>query len=569
MKKALFTLLMAAVPVCMNAQIRIFEPTIISWERPNLSVETFKDLVFTAYTDHNPNTGLSTPVLKVTDINGVSIPGWFNYLDLGADVNLMDFTVRPSQEHLFFTGYEWNFPYRMFILETDFAGNFVQLCWHGLANGNGYIPHQIIYSEGAQQTVVVGTEVNAPLAASNTYTVGKTGYVMAVDANNVCNVAFLVESETPTSVSDDADMLETVTEMPSGYFIGGSANFTSWWSNTQELFTMGVDYAGTVLYSNIWSNTNYHHAGSSVLYSPNTNTVVVMSNNSVIHQFMVGHFDWTTGQPLNPASPFNCHMTSSLPISSGIDQNGFRLQETAHGEFVIGGYYGTWWPSATTLPSMITPFQVTLDASLTNMLFFKYYQSENNYNSGDYFSMMGNSVYINTPDMIVYNRDFDRTFLVNHNTNRKGFDLHVSSPYDHFKCETPVPSNWFDRVTPDQGPAAHPWPPYYTGSGWEQPMQRGTKAERICAKSLTAEADGKVDATLFPNPATEFLTIESNDVLRSIRMIDLNGTVVQVIDVEAADMEWTLSVKDLKAGVYFVEMENEDGILTRERFVKE
>jgi hypothetical protein len=569
MKKALFTLLMAAVPVCMNAQIRIFEPTQISWERPNLSVETWKDLVFTAYTDNNPQTNLSTPVVKLTDINGNLIPGGFNYLDLGIDVNLMDFTINEPQKHLIFTGYTWGFPYRMFILETDFFGNFVQLCWHGASSGNGYVPHQVIYSSNANQVVIVGTEVNAALAASNTYTVGKTGFIMAVDGGNFCNVAFQVESDTPSASGDDADMLETVTEMPNGYFMAGSANFSSWWSNTQELLTMGVDYAGTTLYSNIWSNTNYQHAGASVLYSQNTNTVAVMSNNSVIHQFMVGHFDWTTGQPVNPASPFNCHMTASLPIAGGIDQNGFRLQETAHGEFVIGGYYGTWWPSPTTLPSMITPFQVTLDASLTNMLNFKYYQSDNNFNSADYFSMMGNSVYINTPDMIAYNRDFDRTFLVNHNSTKKGFDLHISRPYDHYQCETPVPSNWFDRVTPDQGPSWDPGNSDYAGGGWEAPIQRGTKAQRLCAKSMTSETEGKVDATLFPNPATEFLTIESNDVLRSIRMLDMNGAVLQIVNVDAADMEWTLSVKDLKAGVYFIEMENEDGIMTRERFVKE
>jgi hypothetical protein len=569
MKKALFTLLAAAVPVCMHAQIRIFEPTNISWERPNLSVETFKDLVFTAYTDNNPATNLSTPVLKVTDINGNLIPGWFNYLDLGADVNLMDFTVRPNVEHLIFTGYEWNFPYRMFILETDFAGGFVQLCWHGLASGgDGYIPHQVIHSEGAQQVVIVGTEVNAPLTASNTYTVGKTGFMMAVDLNDFCNVLFKVNSDTPAS-GNDSDMLETVTETPIGYFMAGSANFSSWWSNTQELMTMGVDYAGTLLYSNIWSNTNYQAAGASVLYSGNTNTVAVLANNSVIHQFMVGHFDWNTGQPINPASPFNCHMTTSLPIGGGVDQNGFRLQETTHGEFIIGGYYGTWSPGPGTLPSRLTPFQVTLDPSLTNVLFFKYFQADNNFNSGDYFSMMGNSVYINTPDMIVYNRDFDRTFLVNHNTGQKGFDLYISRPYDHFECERPVPWTWFDRVTPDQGPVSNPMPPYYTGGGWESPIPRDTKAERLCAKSMTAETEGTADAILFPNPATEFLTIESNDVLRAIRMTDINGALVQTVNVEATDTEWTLSVKDLKAGVYFIEMENEEGILTRERFVKE
>lgn len=569
MKKALFTLLLAAVPVCASAQLRILERTQISWERPNLSVETYKNVVFTAYTDNNPNTGLSTPVVKMTDINGNPIPGFFNYLDLGTDVNLMDFTVRQSTNTLIFTGFTWGFPYRMFILETDFAGNFVQLCWHGLSSGgHGYVPHQVIHSENAQQVVVVGTEVDAALTPSNAYTVAKTGFVMAVDLNDFCNVRFKVHSDTPSS-GNDSDMLETVTEMPNGYFMAGSANFTSWWSNTQELLTMGVDYNGAPLYSNVWSNTNYQAAGASVLYSANTNTVAVLANNSVIHQFMVGHFDWTTGQPTNPASPFNCHMTSTLPIASGVDQNGFRLQETAQGEFVIGGYYGTWSPGPTTLPSMITPFQVTLDQSLTNVLFFKYYQSENNYNSADYFSLMGNSVYINTPDMIVYNRDFDRTFLVNHNSIQQGFDLYVSRPYDHFKCEKPVQWTWFDRVTPDQGPVNHPMPPYHFGPGWESPMQRGSKPKLLCAKSMTAETEQTIDATLYPNPATEFLTIESNDVLRSIRMIDINGAVVQTVNVAATDMEWILSVKDLKAGVYFIEMENEDGILTRERFVKE
>ena len=192
MKKALFTLLMAASPVCFHAQ-RVFENTNISWEHPNLSVETFKDYVFAGFTDINPNTGLLSPTVKVTDFMANPLASF--YLDLGQDATLMDFVVRPASNTLLFTGYLTYSPKALFVVETDFAGNMLQANIHIENNGNEQIPHQIIVSESMQQVIIVGTEIQGALTATNYTTVPKTGLVLGLDLNNQAINLFSYESD--------------------------------------------------------------------------------------------------------------------------------------------------------------------------------------------------------------------------------------------------------------------------------------------------------------------------------------------------------------------------------------
>lgn len=562
MKKALFTLLLAASPVCFHAQ-RVFEGTIISWEHPNLSTETYRDFVFAGFTDRNPGTGLFSPTVKVTDFAANPLASFF--LDLGTDATLMDFVVRPATETLLFTGYLTNSPKELFVIETDFAGNMIQSNIHVQLSGYDQIPHQIIVSESAQQVLIVGTEIQGMLTPTNYTTIPKTGMILGLDLANQAINLFSFESDSPGGGSFDHDMLESVTEVPGvGYFMTGSANEP--FGFEQNLYVMGIDYAGAVMHSNIWDNTNSHYAGSSVMYSAASNVVYLLANNSVIHQYQVTFCDPATGAILTNMFSYT---PVGFPIGGGIDVNGFRLQETRNNEIVIGGYITAW--NTIYLPTKITPFHVTLDASLTTALDFQLYQSNNDWNSGDYFSMLGNSVYINTPDIIAYNEWYDQNYMVNPNDIMKGYDLTVSHPTNKTGCIKQYPTNLLLRTPVNVGTASVPFLPMYHIPLTENPNPRIWKETVLCKqKNLEITASGSATGMLFPNPATDQLTVGLETGIRSLKLIDLNGSLIQSVDLGSdARTEWTLSVVALKSGVYIIETVDTEGTVVRERFVKE
>jgi Secretion system C-terminal sorting domain len=562
MKKALFTLLVAASPVCFHAQ-RVFENTDISWEHPNLSVETFKDFVFASFTDRNPGTGLLSPTVKVTDFAANPLASF--YLDLGQDATLMDFVVRPASNTLLFTGYLTNSPKELFVIETDFAGTMIQSNIHVQASGYDQIPHQIIVSESAQQVLIVGTEIQGMLSASNYATIPKTGMILGLDLSNQAINLFSLESDSPSGGFFDSDMLESVTEVPGvGYFMTGSANEP--FGSEQNLYVMGIDYSGAVTHSDIWDNTNSRYAGSSVMYSPTYNVVYLLANNSVIHQYQVTYCDPNTGAILTNMFSYT---PVGFPVGSGIDVNGFRLQETIHNEIVIGGYITAW--NTIYLPTKITPFHVTLDATLTTALDFQFYQSDNNWNSGDYFSMLGNSVYINTPDIIAYNDLHELTYMVNPNDFMKGYDLTVSHPTKKTGCTKKNATNLLVRTPINVGPASTPFLPMYNLPLTENPNPRLWKEKVLCKqKNLEITASGSVTGMLFPNPANDQLTVSLETGIRSLKLVDLNGALIQSVNLGAdARTDWTLSVAALKSGVYVIETVDTEGTIVRERFVKE
>lgn len=556
MKKTLTLLLLAAAPVTLFGQ-RILERTNNSWNHPDLSVETYGDLVFAACSDLNTNTGFLSPMIKVTDVNNNAINSF--YLDIGLDVVLMDFVVRPANASLLFTGYLQAAPNRLFVIETDFTGNMLQMNIHSEMNGWEQIPHQIIVSENNQQVVIVGTEIQGILSATNYATVPKVGFILGLDLNNQTAVLYSLESDSPGLGVFDSDMLESVAEVPNGYFIVGSANDPG--SNEQNLHLMGIDIFGNVTHTNIWDNTNSRYAGSSVLFSQN-GRLYVLANNSVIHQYQIMECDPNTGVLL---SNLFSYTPVGFPVGSGIDVNGFRLQETTAGDLLIGGYITCW--NTSILPNRLTPFQVTIDQNLGVALDFKLFQSDNNAPLAGYYNESGNSVFINTPDIIAYNQWVNKSYLVNPNSNMGGYDMNNALPIKKSPCSVQYLTNQLIR-TPFNISVSTIYPVPYIGTPYqEHPDPRHVDEKKLCTKSL-ALTNSEGDATLYPNPATESITLTSEEKLQTIRVMDISGAVVATIPGDNR-FEWTIDLKALKTGIYILETEDFNGNRTRERFVKE
>lgn len=535
---------------------------------PNLSVETFLDFVISGYTETNPATGLLTPTFKVS--NAVGAPLNTYYVDYPDDIYLMDFTIREATKTIILTGMTAvttaGTPYKMIVAEVDFmSGSPVQSSIEYTFNGNSMVPHQVICSEATSQVTIVGTEIAGTITSSNYSTIPKFGFVLGLDLNNFNSIIYPpIEMDLPATSLWDYDMLENITEVPgSGYFISGSCNPPA--SGEQNLIIMGTDYAGNVTFSNIIDNTNSRFAGSSVMYNPSRDVVYLLANNSVIHQFQVAICDPLTGAFL---SPWTRHQITSYPIGSGVDQNGFRLQQSNANLIVIGGYLSAPFGA---LPQRLTPFQITMKDNLS-FLMAKVYQSGNNSPlSPSYFEESGNSVFINTPDMITYNTYSDRTYLVNQNTNNGGFDLDVSSLLSVSKCEKSVPVSTF-TVNPvfvgtgNFTPLAM-YPVTYMPTVGQRPIQ-----EMILCKSVApAIAMNTPEITLAPNPATDLLNVTlDEETIQSVLVYDMKGNLV--LSQKGSDRGMNvmaIGVGKLGQGAYIIEVATKEGNMHRERFVKE
>jgi len=562
MKNTLFTVML--IVANLSFAQRQFTPTTGSWNYQNLSVETYGQRVITGFSEINPTTGLISPTFKITNLAGTPIAAF--HLNFPSDpVYLMDFTINTTNQTIVLTGMtaavSATTPHKLFVAEVSFAGVLIQCNLEYLSSGlNSMIPHQIIHSPTTNQVVVVGTEVAGLLTATNAFTIPKNGFILGLNANNFNLILFTSSMTTPVSGTNDSDMLENITEVTgTGYFISGSANNAV---NEQNLLTMGIDYAGVTTHSTIHDITNFQFAGSSVLYSAGLNRVYLLCNNSIQHTFQITYFDPITGAIL---SPFFQHVITTLPVGTGADVNGFKLQQTQNLQILVSGYVST---PAGALPTLITPFQMLFNPPINALVAGKLYGSGNNSPLAGYYSEVGNSVYINTPDISAYNQASGKNYIVNQNTVNGGYDLNISSISTISACEKAIKANPGSVPTTIVGSANYLPLPMYPGPYTPSITARSLNQTVLCAASSLIVANPII--TLAPNPANESITINSESGIQHIIIYDLKGNSVQNLSiVETMREGLKLDVSQLTKGVYIIVVTDNNGDLIRERFVKE
>ena len=88
------------------------------------------------------------------------------------------------------------------------------------------------------------------------------------------------------------------------------------------------------------------------------------------------------------------------------------------------------------------------------------------------------------------------------------------------------------------------------------------------------EIDGVANFNVYPNPSTDNVTIsyalESSSAMK-VTITDLNGNVIETISSamqNAGIQKMNVSTESYAAGVYFVQIENENGVATT-KFVKQ
>jgi hypothetical protein len=77
------------------------------------------------------------------------------------------------------------------------------------------------------------------------------------------------------------------------------------------------------------------------------------------------------------------------------------------------------------------------------------------------------------------------------------------------------------------------------------------------------ELSADLQAVLYPNPATDFVTIETNFEIENIKVVNYVGQVVLSQDVNGMNLQ--INTSDYRSGMYFVQMENADGVVITKR----
>ena len=75
-----------------------------------------------------------------------------------------------------------------------------------------------------------------------------------------------------------------------------------------------------------------------------------------------------------------------------------------------------------------------------------------------------------------------------------------------------------------------------------------------------------VDVELYPNPASDEITVSSSETINSINIYSIIGP--QVYTASPHDNSYTLSVKDLSPGVYITQINTDSGSCAKKLIVK-
>ena len=84
-------------------------------------------------------------------------------------------------------------------------------------------------------------------------------------------------------------------------------------------------------------------------------------------------------------------------------------------------------------------------------------------------------------------------------------------------------------------------------------------------ESLSIDEANAETVKLYPNPAKNMIEMTSNQVIKSLMVIDINGRVLQILEILTTD--YSLDISNLSKGVYFVELQSGESKSTK-KFIK-
>lgn len=92
-------------------------------------------------------------------------------------------------------------------------------------------------------------------------------------------------------------------------------------------------------------------------------------------------------------------------------------------------------------------------------------------------------------------------------------------------------------------------------------------AQQPCPTSI-AEQEELFDVTLFPNPASNVLTIQTTAALNSYQVVDALGKEVAAESLTQGPGRFEINIANLESGIYFITVTGADGKTARTKFQK-
>jgi len=90
---------------------------------------------------------------------------------------------------------------------------------------------------------------------------------------------------------------------------------------------------------------------------------------------------------------------------------------------------------------------------------------------------------------------------------------------------------------------------------------------QVSASAAIPEISTKVYTNIYPTPAKDYLTIESNSKVQLLKIVNMIGDVVYEKQYNAKKV--TLNTSDLKSGIYFLQVEYPEGKMSKKIVISE
>ncbi|OCA69208.1 hypothetical protein BBH99_14860 [Chryseobacterium contaminans] len=250
------------------------------------------------------------------------------------------------------------------------------------------------------------------------------------------------------------------------------------------------------------------------------------------------------------------HQTISTDMATNGSMALKIVRESVYGvqsEPIIGGFYNL------TTPLSSTNFSVSFDINMSEL-------------NESIFGFQGID---NTGEQTVVRVDFDKTGIVKVLSNTSGAQSMAAtsglwSPNTWHRCKvvgTAIEVRYYlDNLLIYTEPVSNPLPMdqlrFVHNNGIATAYFDNIKINNELALTVKeAKLDTKTLA-LYPNPATDILTIKSKEKVNKVEVYDINGRKVNV-DLD----EDKVNVKNLNPGSYIINIETKEGKIT-EKFIK-
>ena len=85
---------------------------------------------------------------------------------------------------------------------------------------------------------------------------------------------------------------------------------------------------------------------------------------------------------------------------------------------------------------------------------------------------------------------------------------------------------------------------------------------------MEVESSATLRLDVYPNPASEYLTIESERSIQALRLVQIDGKIVYEFSPKNSTNSVQISVEKLPNGVYLLQAQTEAGMITRRVIVQ-